>query len=413
MADIQLERSTIREHAKRYAEVASMPIQALRMERYRQSNALMGVKPIVLIDEIPWGEMDMDGELRCVCEDPILRGIEAHFRRSLFKWKHFQCDTVLPNYFPVHMSVHSTGIGIEVKENTLDTAYSGSGIISHEYLDQLPDEAAIDRLTLPHISVDHDETQRHVAFLQELFGDILPVKIIGESIYCAIWDEIPRLHGVENLFTDLVDRPEFVHKMMQRFTDIKNETYRQFEELGLFEAAPLYIHCTPALTYEMPPKDHEGPVTREHIWGRGMAQIFGSISPQMHEEFDILYAKQIYGQCKMVYYGCCEPLDKKIDILRKHFNTLRKISITPWADVHTASEAIGKDYVLSYKPNPAFLTGSFDADAVRKEIRNVLDACKRNNTQCEFILKDISSVSSRPQNLIDWERTVMSEIDKG
>ena len=50
--------------------------------------------------------------------------------------------------------------------------------------------------------------------------------------------------------------------------------------------------------------------------------------------------------------GCCEPLDRKMDIVEKIPN-LRKVSITPWADVNVAAESIGKKYVLAAKPNPA------------------------------------------------------------
>ena len=55
-----------------------------------------------------------------------------------------------------------------------------------------------------------------------------------------------------------------------------------------------------------------------------------------------------------MYYGCCEPLDRKIDIVRKLPN-LRKISITPWADVKRAAEQMGSDFVMARKPNPAMV----------------------------------------------------------
>ena len=74
-----------------------------------------------------------------------------------------------------------------------------------------------------------------------------------------------------------------------------------------------------------------------------MAQIFGSVSKQMHEEFDIQYMRKMMEPFGLVYYGCCEPLDKKIDLVET-LPHLRKISITPWADVDVAAEAIGKKY---------------------------------------------------------------------
>ena len=52
--------------------------------------------------------------------------------------------------------------------------------------------------------------------------------------------------------------------------------------------------------------------------------------------------------------GSCEPLDNKIEIVKKIPN-LRKISITPWANINRAAEAVGESYVISAKPNPANL----------------------------------------------------------
>ncbi len=78
----------------------------------------------------------------------------------------------------------------------------------------------------------------------------------------------------------------------------------------------------------------------------------------MHDEFDLVYNEKLFGGCGLVYYGCCEPMDRKIDILRKRFKNLRKISITPWADPWRAAENMGKGYVMAAKPNPAFVASA-------------------------------------------------------
>ena len=109
----------------------------------------------------------------------------------------------------------------------------------------------------------------------------------------------------------------------------------------------------------------------------------------------------------LVYYGCCEPLDKKIDIVEK-LPHLRKIGVTPWADVDAAAEIIGKKYVVANKPNPASVaSGILDEDALRKEIGRTIAACKRNGCSCDIVLKDISSASYRLENLVRWEQIAM------
>ena len=65
-------------------------------------------------------------------------------------------------------------------------------------------------------------------------------------------------------------------------------------------------------------------------------------------------AKKVLSHYGLVYYGCCEALDRKLDMVKKIPN-LRKISITPWANLERAAEIIGRNYVVSTKPNPANL----------------------------------------------------------
>jgi hypothetical protein len=121
----------------------------------------------------------------------------------------------------------------------------------------------------------------------------------------------------------------------------------------------------------------------------------------------------LFNDCGLLYYGCCEPMDRKIDILRKRFKNLRKISITPWADPKRAAENIGRDYVMAAKPNPAFVaTPRFDPAPVEAEIARYCKACQEHGTTVEFVLKDISTIANNPQNLTQWAATVGATIDQ-
>ena len=49
-------------------------------------------------------------------------------------------------------------------------------------------------------------------------------------------------------------------------------------------------------------------VKAQNVWGRGLAQILASVSPAMHDEFEIQYAMRAMESFGLVYYGCCEPV---------------------------------------------------------------------------------------------------------
>ena len=107
---------------------------------------------------------------------------------------------------------------------------------------------------------------------------------------------------------------------------------------------------------------------------------------------------------------CIRDRDKKIDIVEKLPN-LRKVSITPWADVDVAAEAIGKRFVLSSKPNPASVAlPKLDREELKREISKILSACRRNGCSVDLVLKDISTCSFRPENIFEWEQIVMDLV---
>lgn len=403
------EETLLRTLAWEYACAANNEKNMQARTLHTAVNDLKMIRPVVLIEEIPFHELNFDGSLTLLCEDPDLRGAEDWFRRQLFKWKHFPADMILPPYFPVQKIMHSTGIGITVEEHTIATE-AENHIISHEYFDQLAEPEDLEKLTPPVISYDKEETMRRYEKLANVFGDILPVRVVGHSSYITMWDEIARYRGVTPLLMDLIERPEHSHAIVSKLAEFEKSKSAQMEALGLFEIQPLEIHCTSALTSDLPGEYDGGIVKRSQVWGRGMAQIFGSVSKDMHEEFDINYMKEIMKPFGLVYYGCCEPLDKKVDIVEK-IPHLRKISITPWADVDNAAEVIGKRYVIANKPNPALVaTATLDEDAVRQTIKRTLDACKRNGCSVDIVLKDISTVSHNVQNLIRFEQIAMELV---
>ena len=57
-------------------------------------------------------------------------------------------------------------------------------------------------------------------------------------------------------------------------------------------------------------------------------------------------------------------------------------------------------------------SGKVDLEPARAEVERVLEACSRNHTPCEFILKDVSTVSARPQVLGEWVQMVNEAIDR-
>lgn len=406
------DKQTLRQLAEHYSEIAHLDIQQERIERYYKTNAMEDVRPVVLIDEVPWGEI-RDEALTNVCA-PELRWLEGTMRRALYQWEHFQVDLVVSPVFRVFKQTRQIkDIGIQVQDRQIQGG-TGASISAHAYTDQLKTEDDLAKLQESEIVYDKESSEQALAMANEVFDGLMDVELVaGGGLEYSIWDRIAMFRGVDALLMDLAMRPDFMHKTARRFMEIAQADFRQREELGLLSSDNLLLHCTAACTRDLPADDFDGRVRPKDVWGRAAAQIFGSVSPDMHDEFDLVYNEELFKDCGLLYYGCCEPMDGKIDILRKRFKNLRKVSITPWADPMRAAENIGSDYVLAAKPNPAFVAMSkFNPKPVEAEITGYCEACKEHGTTLEFVLKDISTIGNNPQNLTQWAAVVKAVLDK-
>ena len=95
----------LRDLAAQYALFASEDINKERLELYKGVNDLKQIRPVVLIDEIPWNEFKPNDELNLICEDKFLSSIEWFFRSNIFKWKYMPADMILSPYFPVQKKI--------------------------------------------------------------------------------------------------------------------------------------------------------------------------------------------------------------------------------------------------------------------------------------------------------------------
>jgi len=405
------DKTILRELAKQYAEIAAHDTNIKRKARGQSNNSLRPTRPLVWMDEIPWHEMDIDGFLILQCIGDEARKMERHFRQTLYRWKYMQADMIVDDAYYIDKAFDNTGIGIEIREQTRSTD-THNHIISHLYEDILETDEQVEALRLPIITAQPKLDKIRVDEASEVLGDILPVKLRGHGIYHAPWDTISMLRGVEPILIDMIDNPEHLHNIRRKFMEIGLSQHEQMEAQGLLDFNIPSLHCTPPYADELPSSGYDGAnVGLRDVWFRGMAQSFSTVSPAMWKEFDIDYMRPLSDKCGLVYYGCCEPLDNILDMLMDIPN-MRKLGISPWADENKCAETLGAKYVYARKPNPAFVATNFDADIVHQETKTTIELCLKYGCPYEFVLKDISTVSYKPQNLISWVTTVMSTIDE-
>jgi hypothetical protein len=403
------DQEILRELAGRVGELAALPVQDEKRRLWRALNGLKPERPMVTVDQVCWNEMDIDGKLNLRCEDQECRSYEWAFRRTLFQWEYFPADMVVEPFVKVHKAVHNSAFGMSVREHTL-AAFESADVVSHKYENQFNSiEDVTNKIKMPVISHDAAETKRRMDFASWLFDGIMPLREEGYDPYISIWDPIAQWMSVGGALNGLVEDPEMMHAMVKRMADGYMIMLDQLEEQGLLCHSQALIHCTGAFTDDLPAPgfDPAKPRTKD-IWMFGLAQMLTTVSPAMFEEYEINYMMPIFKRFGLVYYGCCDPLDHKMNQVRK-IPKERKISMSPWAKKERGAEEIGGNYVFSNKPNPAFIAyDSFDEDLVRKDLEETRDICRRFGCPLEIIFKDISTVFNQPGRLKKWADIAMA-----
>ena len=418
------ERQVIRDLAKKLADLANQPIMEERRKLWYAHNDLKTDQPV--IDCSPEGAWRHNVPAdTLVCEDPLLREIEWTLRARIFRAEVINDDVPAEMRWDCRKIISDTGWSVEGQKahnaftnesvhvptistinpfwrpdyNFDETAAEFEPLISD---DDMEDEDIASRLIAPKVIYDEEASKRMFDIHQELLGDILDVQWTGNTYIAFSWMETyTKIRGYENALYDLYDYPEHMHKILAVLEKGYLDLYQQQLDMGLLSMNNgCQYNGTGGFGYTndiQAPKPGEK-LTFKHLWAYAESQEFISVSPEMTKEFAIDYEKRLLEKFALSAYGCCDNLEKKVpDIL--NIDNIRRISVSPWADVESMRDQIGMKAIFSCKPNPSYITGGWDEDLMRKDTMRLMQAGK--GTAFEIILKDTHTIQD-PQDFRRW-----------
>ncbi len=409
------EREILRRLADGLAGIAALSVHAETADLWRRTNDLDSHRPMVWINEVPWHEMNVDDELTVLTTHPWARELETRLRRTIYQWKHFPADMVVSDFIECPMVIHSTDFGIHEDVDVARTD-EGNDIVSRHYRIQIASEADLEKIRMPVVTHNERMTGLALSVMQDLFSDIMPVRLTGQShIWFTPWDYLIRWTGVQEAMIALYEQPDLIHAAVDRMVDAWMAELDQFVEQNL-----LALDCNNTrvgsggygYVSDLPGNEYDpNRVAPHNMWGCSNAQIFSEVSPQMHWEFALEHDMRWLERWGLTYYGCCEPLQNKLDLMRRIPN-LRKISVSPWNDFSKVLPSMGGEYVASIKPNPAvFVDDVFSPDQARAALEEAVGA-GGDFSHIELIMKDISTVRYQPRNLWEWSQIAMDVARK-
>ena len=401
------DRRILRDLAYQVSDIAALPVQAERRHDWVLHNKLESKKPMILVfPEGSWEELLTETDL--ICEGDQARSLEWQLRNRVYYHEHFQDDTVIEKEWIVNKVIVNSGWGLESKQIP-SPERRGAWIfdpVIHEPSD-------LKKLRFPEIAYDEQETQSRLNQLQDLFGDVLNVRLKGVAhISYHLMQQYTYLRGLEQTMMDMVLNPTWLRDAMAFLMEGHQHVMAQYVDqnlLSLNNDATYHNSGGNGYTDALPAPGFDPMRVRpEDMWASAEAQELAGVSPKMHVEFSSQYEKQLLAPFGLTGYGCCEDLSRKLaDVLT--IPHIRRISISPFADVDVCANRMKDKAIFSWKPNPAHLVGHFDEDRLRRYIRHAVEVTQRNGCVMEIVLKDTHTCEHHPERLDRW-LAIASEV---
>lgn len=400
--------------ANRVNEISASPENNERRRAWINLHDLNASRPMILVEAHEVVQLvDFDKRLRC--SEPWAREIESQFRRDIWRFEELKDDAVVEPFAGLRWQVQISDFGVTSIQHEGWSPEFGKG---SRTWDPPIQNISRDMHKLKHrtFAADKETTLAYKHHLEHILDGILPVKIIGGHTWSyGMTNVLIDLIGLENLFMSMYDDPDGLHAIMCFLRDDFMAFLTWQEENGLVNLNNLndYVGSgSCGYTQTLPQKDyHPGQRVRlKDTWMLSESQETVSVSPEMFERFIFPYQLPLIERAGLCYYGCCEPVHTRWNILKKIPN-LRSISISPWCDELFMAQALGKKYVFSRKPNPTLISVDiFDEDLIRADLQTTLRAAKHCNL--EIIMKDIHTLRNEFHRVSRWVQIAREESSK-
>ena len=383
----------LRNLAGAYADIAHGEVMAQRREKWRLHNRLQErTFPFHIEDN---GSYVRDLLPPVECEDAECRVLEHGLLHALTAYETINDDRIIPDRFVVDWYTPMTTWCETLRISRVADGHGGA--LGYETNKPIRDiEADFDKLAKRTITLDRENTQRRGQLAETVFRGLLPVEIgRTSSLYSSGISNIAvHLMGMQELYLAMVTTPEAVHRLFRFFAEDNLALGQWEEDQGLLTRNNdgNQGYCSGSSQYTDETDIPAGkPVASTDRYGYLESQESAGLSPSMFDEFLMPHLSKLAAKFKLLKFGCCEPVHDFMPYLQR-LHGLRKVSVTPWCDLHKLAETCRPDIIWSRKPVPLMLCGgSFDPHAFRAHLQETMEIGK--NYSIEFVFRDTTTLT--------------------
>jgi len=412
------DKSIIRDLAKRWVEIAKSDEMKERKRLWKALKDLKPIRPMIIFETFSVAGFIKDEDIKC--ENKLLQNVERTMRYNIRQYEEVNDDIVLEEYYRLAWKVIKPDYGVKIVEHHADNsmAYKSNFPI------QTPDD--YHKLKERTFQVDKEQTLALKSVLEEIFGDILPVRVgnydnffpdlgftpFTGNNFIGITMDLFKLMGYDNMLLWTYDYPDELHKFLRYLCDdrilfynwLKDQKLLDFNTDNQFAGPSSYGYVS-----SLPSADSKKEVEFQDVWAWPESQETTPVSPKMFDEFFLPYIAEVSKMFGMTYYGCCEPVHDRIEYIMKTLPNLRAVSVSGWSDLFKMGEILGKDYVYSRKPTPAYISGKNpDWTSAEKDMKDTYAATK--NGCLEVIVRDVYDIHGdipRIRNWVDMTKNIL------
>ncbi|MBQ2956177.1 MAG: hypothetical protein IJE08_06935 [Clostridia bacterium] len=365
------DREILRERARIHLEYANSPENAAILRKWEALGQGRRETPTVrlLFSNFPNEVV----EPRLKCEGEGARRIEARLLSALVGRELFDDDTPISPTYDIKWNTWVRPFRIDYKLTRSTIARNGF------HIDPVIEDLERDKEKLlgGFFGADKEGTQREIDLANDLFGDILPVRMVMGSLTGGITNPLVHLMGMEQYYMAMYDYPDELHEVMDKATSVYEEYYDFLEREGLLlptcGISPVAQESF-AFNSELP---ETGVTSTNQCWGFLESQETHAVSPETYGEFAYPYQDRLVKRYGLLSYGCCERVDAIWEKYLSKWPNLRKLSVSPFNDEERVGEYLrGTNVVYYSKPRAEFVTnpGPLDEAALREYFKGVCHA---------------------------------------
>jgi hypothetical protein len=400
-------------------QLAADPVMNERKRLWKAVHDLKAERPVILF-ETDWIDGFVSSD-EILCEDPLLRAVERKMRITLRQAEELGDDLVVEPYYRIGWRMNFSDYGVPVEIRSAKHQEETSLAYSFSFPIATPDD--INKLRKRTIAVDRDKTTRIKEIHEDVKGDELPIKVgnfdpfiyefdmddnedlgfNGTFFFGLTW-QVYRFIGNDGLLYWPYDAPDAIHRLMRYMLDDRIALFEYFQNEGLLALNTDNQMAGPrsyGYVSDLPEPDCPNKVGLDNLWGWAESQETTTISPAMYKEFVLPYLAELSSKFGLIYYGCCEGVDDRLDLIMDAIPNLRSVSVSGWSDFKKTAEMLGRNYVYSRKPTPAYISGpNPDWDLMEKDMKETYAAARDCNM--EILFRDVYTTAGDRSRLRKW-----------